>query len=135
MKTFSLNLALVFAAIILSAFPFSSRAADLAAEDQNFLASYEKVRVALAADDLPGAKTAASEFGEEGAVIAKSDKIESARAEFTRLSERAIKLGTGRSEYYVVRCPMLKKEWLQPSSRISNPYAGKSMPECGVIKK
>jgi hypothetical protein len=37
-------------------------------------------------------------------------------------------------EYY---CPMLKKVWLQPkgSKKVQNPYAGKSMAECGERKK
>jgi hypothetical protein len=30
---------------------------------------------------------------------------------------------------------MLKKEWVQTSTTISNPYGGKEMVSCGEIKK
>lgn len=123
----------VFSALALCA--SASSAAELSADDKQFLAGYEKVRSALAADDLKGATEAAGELGEAGSTFAQSDKIDAARAEFTKMSDRAIQLGRGQSGYYVVNCPMLKKDWLQNSTKISNPYAGKSMPECGVIKK
>ncbi len=111
------------------------RAAELNDNDKQFLAQYEKVRAALAADDLAGSKTAAADLKEEGASIANSDKIATARAEFVKLSDRATKLAAGQSGYYVVNCPMLKKDWVQTSTQISNPYAGKSMLTCGAIKK
>jgi hypothetical protein len=115
--------------------PLAVSAADLTSEDKEFLAGYEKVRAALAADDLDGAKKAATELGENGATVAKSADIKAARSEFTAMSERAIQLGRGQSGYYVANCPMLKKDWLQTSTEISNPYAGSSMPKCGVIRK
>ncbi|CAN5439011.1 hypothetical protein BH18VER1_BH18VER1_05140 [soil metagenome] len=122
--------------IVALAFSVSAgKASDLSAEDKTFLDRYEKVRAALAADDLSTAKTAAGELGEQGAAVAKSDTIKAARSEFTKLSERAIELGRGKEGYYVANCPMLKKDWLQTSTKISNPYAGKSMLECGVIRK
>lgn len=113
----------------------TSRATELSTEDKQFLAGYEKVRSALAADDLNAAKQAAGGLGEAGATFARSEKIDAARAEFAKMSERAIQLGRGQSGYYVVNCPMLKKDWLQNSTKISNPYAGKSMLDCGVIRK
>ncbi len=133
MKSSHLPILLTFSALFLNFIPI--RAAELTSEDKQFLTGYEKVRSALAADDLNSAKMGSSELGEAGATLAKSEKIEAARAEFTKLSERAIQLGRGQSGYYVVNCPMLKKDWLQISTKISNPYAGKSMPDCGVIKK
>ncbi len=133
MKTFSVSFlnAIAVLAVSLS----GGNASDLSADDKTFLDGYEKVRVALAADDLSAAKTAAGELGEQGAALASSDTIKAARAEFTNLSERAIELGRGQEGYYVANCPMLKKDWLQTSTAISNPYAGKSMLECGVIRK
>ena len=113
----------------------TSEAAELSAEEKQFLAGYEKVRAALAADDLNAAKQAAGELGEQGTALSKSEKIDGARADFVKLSERAIQLGRGQSGYYVANCPMLKKDWLQTSAKISNPYAGSSMPTCGVIRK
>lgn len=112
-----------------------SFAADLSPQDKQFLDGYEKVRSALAVDDLNGAKQAAAELGEQGAALSSSDKLPAARTEFEKLSSRAIELGRGHDGYYVVNCPMLKKDWLQNSTKISNPYAGKSMADCGVIKK
>jgi hypothetical protein len=112
-----------------------SYASDLSSEDKQFLVGYEKVRSALAADDLDGAKQAAAELGAQGAALSSSDKLSAVRSEFEKLSSRAIELGRGQDGYYVVNCPMLKKDWLQTSTKISNPYAGKSMPDCGVIKK
>jgi hypothetical protein len=121
-------------AAALLAMPIATQAAELSTEDTQFLAGYEKVRAALAADDAEAARSAAGELGEEGAAVAKSENIKAARAEFAKLSERAIQLGRGQSGYYVANCPMLKKDWLQTSTKISNPYDPK-MPECGVIRK
>jgi hypothetical protein len=114
---------------------YSLCAADLTDADKQFLTGYEHVRAALAKDYLDEAKKAAAELGESGAAIAKTETIASARKDFEKLSERAIKLAAGRSEYYVVNCPMLKKDWVQPHGEISNPYAGRSMPTCGMIRK
>lgn len=116
-------------------FALPIHAAELNDADRAFLASYEKVRAALAADDLSRTKAAAGEMHEDGAAIARADKIATARAEFAKLSDRAIELANGQSGYYVVNCPMLKKDWVQTSKEISNPYAGKEMLTCGVVKK
>ena len=137
MKNKTNRIRTAFTACLLSAFAVAAplRAAELSENDKQFLAKYETVRAALAADNLEQAKSAAAALGDDGSAIAQSDKIATARADFTKLSERAIQLGRGQSGYYVVNCPMLKKDWLQPAGKISNPYAGKSMPECGSIRK
>ncbi len=128
-------LRILFAVFFLAAFCLTSRAADLSAEDKEFLGKYERVRVALANDNLENAKKAAADLGEEGAGLSQSEKIATARSEFSKLSEHAIKLASGQSGYYVVNCPMLQKDWVQPTGPISNPYAGQSMPTCGAIRK
>jgi hypothetical protein len=110
-------------------------AGELAPEDKQFLDAYVKVGAALTADNLAAAKEAAAQLGENGAALAQSDKITTARTEFEKLSGRAIELGGGRDGYYVVNCPMLRKDWLQPAGKIANPYAGGTMPECGAIRK
>lgn len=110
-------------------------AAPLSGADKQFLARYEKVHSALAADDLGAAKTAAGDLGEEGAALAKSNSLKEARAAFEKLSDKAKQLVTGQSGYYVVNCPMLKKDWVQTSEKIANPYGGKEMATCGEIKK
>ena len=111
------------------------RAAPLSDTDKQFLARYEKVRSALAADDLASAKTAAGDLGDEGAALAKSNSLKEARAAFEKLSDKAKQLAAGQSGYYVVNCPMLKKDWVQTSQTIGNPYYGKEMLSCGEIRK
>jgi hypothetical protein len=107
----------------------------LSEADKQFLARYEKIRGALAADDLAGARTAASDLGEEGAALAKSSSLKEARAAFEKLSEKAKQLATGQAGYYLVHCPMLQKDWVQTSEKIANPYYGKEMASCGEIRK
>jgi hypothetical protein len=111
------------------------QAAPLSETDKHFLTGYEKVRSALAADDLGAAKTAAGELGDEAAELAKSSSLKEARAAFEKLSEKAKQLATGQAGYYVAHCPMVKKDWVQTSEKIANPYGGKEMVTCGEIKK
>ncbi|MEY2577824.1 MAG: hypothetical protein QOI49_648 [Verrucomicrobiota bacterium] len=111
------------------------QAASLSETDKQFLARYEKVRSALAADDLGAARTAAGDLGEEGAPLEKSSSLKEARGVFEQLSDKARQLAAGQTGYYVVHCPMLKKDWVQTSEKIANPYYGKEMATCGEIKK
>ena len=108
---------------------------ELAPADKKFLSGYEKVRVALVADDLSSAKAAATTLGESGSALGASPSLKEARAAFDKLSENAKKLAKGQSGYYVVHCSMLKKDWVQTSTNIGNPYAGKEMAECGEVVK
>ena len=110
-------------------------AATLSPDDKAFLDSYEKVRAALAADNLTQAKEAAASLGETGTDVAKSLSLDDARASFVQLSKKAEKLASGQSGYYVIHCPMAKKDWVQTSDKISNRYLGKEMAGCGEIKK
>ena len=110
-------------------------AAPLSDNDKQFLAGYEKVRAALAADDLGAAKAAMTDLGDDGAALAKCNSLKEARAAFEKLSEKAKRLAAGQTGYYVVNCPMLKKDWVQNSEKIGNPYYGKEMASCGEIKK
>lgn len=113
----------------------TSHAADLPEADKEFLARYEKVRAALAADNLRDAKIAAAELKEEGAPLAGTNSLILARREFEKLSAHAISVAKGQSGYYVAYCPMLKKDWVQTNRQISNPYAGREMLVCGTIKE
>jgi len=113
----------------------SAFAADLNDQDKKFLAAYEKAHVALTADNLDGAKAAAPDLGNDGAELSKSSSLKDARTAFEKLSEKAKQLTAGQSGYYVVNCPMLKKDWVQTSTTIANPYGGKNMATCGEIKK
>src|SRR6266700_7566970 len=111
------------------------QAANLSDQDKKFLTSYEKIHIALAVDDLTGAKAAATESGDSGTDIAKANSLQEARSAFEKLSGRAKTKIAGQSGYYVAHCPMLNKDWVQTSTTISNPYGGKDMVSCGEIKK
>lgn len=112
-----------------------AQAASLSDQDKKFLTNYEKIHVALAADDLPNAKAAASELGDSGSDIAKANSLKDARTGFEELSVRAKTITAGQSGYHVAHCPMLNKDWVQTSTTISNPYGGKEMVGCGEIQK
>lgn len=130
------NLRTVLAATIaITTIAISTQAANLSDKDKQFLAGYERVHTALVANDLSSAKAAANDLGDEGSNIAKAGSLKNARAGFEKLSDRAKTLAAGQSDYYVFHCPMLKKDWVQTSTTVANPYAGKEMLTCGEIKK
>jgi hypothetical protein len=127
--------ALAAVGVALMVLPFSAHADNLSDKDKQFLIGYEKVHTALAADDLASAKSAASDLGEDGSEIAKAHSLKDARASFEKLSARAKSMVAGQSGYYVLHCPMLKKDWVQTSTTVANPYGGKEMVGCGEIQK
>ena len=130
------NLRTVLAATIaITAIAVSAQAANLSDKGKQFLAGYEKVHTALVADDLSSAKAAAKDLGDEGSDIAKAGSLKDARAGFEKLSDRAKTLAAGQSDYHVFHCPMLKKDWVQTSTTVANPYGGKAMVGCGEIKE
>ena len=135
MKKRGINCLITFIAVWIALTAGLVQAGPLSDADKQFLARYEKVRSALSADDLGAAKTAAGDLGEEGAELAKSSSLKEARAAFEKFSDKAKQLVTGQSGFYVVHCPMLKKDWVQTSEKIANPYYGKEMATCGEIKK
>src|SRR5581483_3655448 len=109
-----------------------------AKEDNAVLDAYLKVSQALAADDLKAAKakTGGNEaLASHASELAKSESIENARDHFKMVSAEATKLAEGKSGYYVMTCPMAKADWVQSNSKVSNPYFGKSMPNCGSLKE
>ena len=61
--------------------------------------------------------------------------VERSRVTFEKISDKAKELAAGQSGYYVVHCPMLKKDWVQTSEKIANPNYGKEMATCGEIRK
>ena len=136
MKILKHKLTTLFSTAIAFAMTASlGHAANLSDQDKKFLTSYEKIHVALAADDLASAKAAATELGDQGSDIAKANSLKDARAEFEKLSARAKTIAAGQSGYHAAHCPMLNKDWVQTSTTISNPYGGKDMVSCGEIKK
>jgi hypothetical protein len=125
----------VMLAAVRVALTSAANAADLSDKDKQFLASYEKVHAALVADDLNGAKAAAGDLGTEGADLSKSSSLKEARGAFEKLSAEARQLAIGQTGYRVYHCPMLKKDWVQISTTVANPYGGKDMIGCGEIQK
>ena len=119
------------------------------------LERYEKVRAALAADKFDDARfqagqlaneakaavaanpgDAVQKLGEAAATMATQSRADRLREEFKPASVAAIQLASGSPGYYVLNCPMTKDgDWLQTDTKVSNPYFGKSMLECGVVKK
>lgn len=132
MKKLTITLLMSAIALISAA---SLQAAQLTDQDKQFLSGYEKVHHALVADDLAGAKAAAKDIGTDGSEVASASSLKEARAAFEKLSSRAKTLVAGQSDYHVVHCPMLKKDWVQTSTTIENPYGGKDMVSCGEIQK
>lgn len=123
------------AAIAILGMAVTARGANLSDKDKQFLAGYEKVHTALAADDLSIAKAAAADLGSEGAELSKSNSLKDARAAHEKLSAKAKQLSTGQPGYHVYHCPMLKKDWVQISTTTANPYGGKEMVGCGEIQR
>lgn len=108
-------------------------------EQRTFLRGYEKVRSALAADDLASAQAAAAALNidENAAELVQTGSLEDARAAFKKLSKRAVHLAEGQAGYFIAHCPMVKGgggNWVQTTAKVSNPYFGKSMATCGSIR-
>ena len=114
------------------------------------LEQYEMVRAGLAGDDLGIAKNGATnlvtaveeEFAQSRPMIeaaqklAASETIDDARAQFGIISAELVKVVQGQPGVYVMNCPMVKNgTWVQTVAKISNPYMGKKMLECGEIVK
>lgn len=70
--------------------------------------------------------------------LAQAKDLKSAREAFKPLSESLIKYladnNAGKGLYHEAYCPMAKASWLQSGKDIKNPYLGKEMPDCGVLK-
>jgi hypothetical protein len=107
---------------------------ELSDSDKFFLAGYEKLRLALVAEDLAQANAVAAELSESGFEVPKSETLERARAAFANASKIAIKVASGHPGYYVMHCPTLNRDWVQTSKEVSNPY-GKNMILCGEVNK
>jgi hypothetical protein len=135
MKVTKLAVTILASAIALSSFTAPLSAAPLSAENKQFLSAYEQVHQALAADDLAAAQKVAADLGPAGSELAKSKSLPEARDAFSHLSDTAKKIATDQPGYYLVHCPMLKKDWVQTSETITNPYSGSKMLHCGEIEK
>jgi hypothetical protein len=123
--------------------------------DAAVLESYQKIHAALAADTVNDVSESASaiskavredaekklplSIAEKAEQLSKATEIKAARETFKALSADLISYlekqkiqGTG---YHQTYCPMVQADWLQKEKKIINPYYGKSMAECGEIKR
>ena len=119
-----------------------------ATEASPVLQAYVKVGTDLATDNLEAAKKDAAslaakakefdrdDLATEATAIAESDSISKARESFKSLSKSVIPLAKGATGFYVMTCMMTRDgDWVQFGPQVANPYFGKAMPNCGVIKK
>lgn len=116
------------------------------AEDCGLVKQYVPISEALAGDDLAKAREAAVAFAEqaeqEGAPelvsaarsVAAAENLSAARAAFKSLSEGVITKAKGAKGVVVMTCPMAKGDWVQTDENVRNPYYGKMMLRCGMVK-
>lgn len=126
-----------FAALVLFLLGAALFAAEpLTEADHVFLARYEAIRGALAADDLATARAAAAALP-EARPIADATDLTTARKAFKELSVKAVALARGQPGYFIAHCSMFPggADWVQTTEALANPYWGKSMPRCGTIVK
>jgi hypothetical protein len=115
---------------------------------------YLKIQTELVKDSLKGVadnaaaiakavrgdemKMLPSEVATQADALAKAKDLKSAREAFKPLSASLIKYladnKAGKGVYHEAYCPMAKASWLQSGKDIKNPYLGKEMPDCGVLK-
>ena len=135
----SLALATTFASLAAADKP-----SPLSADQKAFLADYESVRAALAADDLTAANKAAAQLAKSQKTatpaaqkIASASKLDTAREAFKALSKEAVSMAKGQPGFFQANCPMVPNgegNWVQTTRKINNPYFGKSMLTCGTIE-
>ncbi len=116
--------------------PLSLRAAEPPnADAEKFLVPYEQVLKALVEGNLNAAKDAAHAMPDgAGDKLQHAGDLKAAREAFGDLSITAEKLAGGQPGYHTFYCPMVKKDWVQQSTVVANPYLGADMLTCGVEK-
>ena len=90
---------------------------------------------AIKGDDM---KMLSPDVAKQAETLAEAKDLKAAREAFKPLSTSLIKYladnKAGKGTYHEAHCPMVKASWLQTSKDITNPYMGKSMLTCGVLK-
>jgi hypothetical protein len=118
------------------------------------LEHYLKIRASLAADTMKGVgenaraiaatvrtddtKSLPPAVAEQANALAQSRELIPARDAFKSLSTSLIEYlnahPASKGAFHVVYCPMAQASWLQTSTVVSNPYMGREMNSCGVVK-
>ena len=90
---------------------------------------------AVKGDDM---KMLSPDVAKQAETLAEAKDLKAAREAFKPLSTSLIKYladnKAGKGTYHEAYCPMVKASWLQTGKDITNPYMGKSMLTCGVLK-
>lgn len=90
---------------------------------------------AVKGDDM---KMLLPDVAKQADTLAKAKDIKAAREAFKPLSASLVKYladnKAGKGTYHEAYCPMVKANWLQTGKDIKNPYMGKAMLDCGVLK-
>lgn len=132
--------------------PAPRPASSLTPKDREVLAAYEKIRAALASDDLLVAKRTAGKLADAVKPGSPSDKpsvffapakaladctaLDHAREAFAALSRPAIALAGNVAGFYVLTSPMAGgSDWLQTNPEVDNPYLGRALHSMGDLKK
>ena len=155
MKTASL-IATILAAVGL-VFNLMAHAADepaLMEPVKSVLEHYLTIQTELAKDSIKGVdehanaiantvksdqmKMLSPDVAKQAEMLGKAKDLKAAREAFKPLSASLVKYladnKAGKGTYHEAYCPMVKATWLQTSKDIRNPYMGKSMLTCGVLK-
>ncbi len=138
MKILVVRSVLICAGLLALTLPLAAvHAADPPSADaEKFLVPYEQLLKALVDDNLNAAKDAAHALPNgAGDKIQHASSLKEARESFADLSQTAEKMVQGQPGYHVFYCPMAKKDWVQQTTTVANPYEGKEMLTCGVEKK
>lgn len=122
------------------------------------LIEYEKIRLALADDDLEAAVRSAGSLrasfpqlpiAYQAASLEKCDSLASARRIFKEMSQQALALVRGVDGYFIADCPPGNEcpikcspcrmsefgPWVQISRDLQNPFMGKKNARCGVLRR
>ena len=90
---------------------------------------------AVKGDDM---KMLSPDVAKQADALANAKDLNSAREAFKPLSASLVKYladnKAGKGVYHEAYCPMEKASWVQTGTDIKNPYLGKAMPTCGVLK-
>lgn len=83
-------------------------------------------------------KMLSPDVAKQADTLAVAKDLKSAREAFKPLSTSLIKYladnKAGKGVYHEAYCPMVKASWIQTEKDIQNPYMGKEMLTCGVLK-
>jgi nitrogen fixation/metabolism regulation signal transduction histidine kinase len=78
------------------------------------------------------------DVAKQAETLATAKDLKTAREAFKPLSASLVKYlvdnKAGKGVYHEAYCPMVRAGWLQTGKDIANPYMGKSMLTCGVLK-